>query len=274
MQVGNKTILVTNGNLPSMLSLASWIKKYYTRIVAIFITTKLPSSKGNIYGSLHIIKKSGLNYFYFKLWLNKILPLRIRLLGLPSNLVQFLNYYNINIPIFYTANLNKNIELLKQLNPDIILSFSATHKFNEEVLKVPKRIAINVHYSLLPKYAGLSPYFWCLFNEEKESGCTLHVMEPTLDAGPIIDQIKISIENIKSVAQLLLKQTELVSPLLIKYYDGEITEETAYLQNFSQRTYYKHPTRKQVKDFLNKGYRFIKKEDIDEYINKIKKLIS
>ena len=57
------------------------------------------------------------------------------------------------------------------------------------MLEAATRAAINAHYALLPRYAGLSPYFWYLRNREVECGATLHQMVSKLDAGnmPLTD---------------------------------------------------------------------------------------
>ena len=51
----------------------------------------------------------------------------------------------------------------------------------------PNRI-LNIHPSLLPKYAGLHPQQQALDDHAAESGATVHIVNKDLDAGPIVLQ--------------------------------------------------------------------------------------
>ena len=46
----------------------------------------------------------------------------------------------------------------------------------------------NIHFSLLPKFRGCNTAIWPILLGEKEHGVTLHVIDPGVDTGPIIDQ--------------------------------------------------------------------------------------
>ena len=48
--------------------------------------------------------------------------------------------------------------------------------------------AINVHFSLLPKYRGAAPVNWAIVNGERETGVTTMQMDAGLDTGPILLQ--------------------------------------------------------------------------------------
>ena len=56
---------------------------------------------------------------------------------------------------------------------------------------------LNVHPSLLPKYAGgmdMNVHEEVLKNGETETGCTIHIVTEELDAGPIVVQKRCSVE--------------------------------------------------------------------------------
>src|SRR5215204_649334 len=48
--------------------------------------------------------------------------------------------------------------------------------------------AINVHFSLLPKYRGAAPVNWAIVHGEKETGVTTMKMDAGLDTGPTLLQ--------------------------------------------------------------------------------------
>ncbi len=56
---------------------------------------------------------------------------------------------------------------------------------------------LNVHPSLLPKYAGgmdMNVHEEVLKNNETETGCTIHIVTAEVDAGPIVVQKKCAVE--------------------------------------------------------------------------------
>jgi methionyl-tRNA formyltransferase len=56
------------------------------------------------------------------------------------------------------------------------------------VLAVPRRGAINLHASLLPRYRGAAPINWAIMNGERETGVTTFFLEDAVDTGAIILQ--------------------------------------------------------------------------------------
>jgi phosphoribosylglycinamide formyltransferase-1 len=62
------------------------------------------------------------------------------------------------------------------------------------VAAFPQRI-LNIHPSLLPAFPGLEPQRQALEHGAKFSGCTVHFVDENLDAGPIIVQAIVPIED-------------------------------------------------------------------------------
>ena len=78
---------------------------------------------------------------------------------------------------------------------------------------------LNIHPSLLPKYKGLNTHKRVIANNEKFSGCTVHVVNSKLDSGEIILQKKIKLnkkETAKNLQKKILKQEHLLYPKAIK----------------------------------------------------------
>lgn len=143
---------------------------------------------------------------------------------------------------------------LSKLKPDLIVSFSATQRFRDDLISLPVYGCVNVHYGDLPRYGGLSPYFWYLLNEEKQFGVTLHRIVSKLDAGPILSQVKPRIEAINSCLELQYAMVREVSPMLIGLFSGDLSLDDVREQDLSMRSYFRHPAKCDVRRFYKKGY--------------------
>ena len=78
---------------------------------------------------------------------------------------------------------------------------------------------LNVHPSLLPKYAGgmnNSVHKDVLENKDVETGCTIHLVTEELDAGPIIVQKRGAVDKRETIASLKAKVQALEGIALIE----------------------------------------------------------
>jgi len=93
------------------------------------------------------------------------------------------------------------------LHPDFLFSFYYRSMLGEPLLAIPRRGALNMHGSLLPKYRGRAPVNWALLNGERETGATLHHMVARADAGDIVDQQSVPILRDDDARQVFNKVT-------------------------------------------------------------------
>ena len=63
--------------------------------------------------------------------------------------------------------------------------------------------AINVHFSLLPKYRGAAPVNWAIVNGETKTGVTTMQMDVGLDTGPMLLQRTIAIGENENAIELM-----------------------------------------------------------------------
>ena len=93
----------------------------------------------------------------------------------------------------------KEVDLVLLIGFMRILSTPFIEKWNKKIL--------NVHPSLLPKYAGgmnNSVHESVLKNKDKETGCTIHLVTSQVDRGPILVQKKCSVfknDTVKSLKE-------------------------------------------------------------------------
>jgi len=110
------------------------------------------------------------------------------------------------------------INLLRGLNPELILSFYYRKLLSKEILSIPRLGGLNLHGSLLPKYRGRAPVNWVLVNGEKETGVTLHYMVERADAGDIVAQRTVPIDLDDTALSLYGKLTNAAVELLKETY--------------------------------------------------------
>ena len=160
----------------------------------------------------------------------KALPLRLRTL--------FIDYKSIRITHPNKLN-DKFASEIVLMNPDLIISAGYYRKIPNIILKIPKIGSYNFHPSLLPAYAGGNPWFWVIAKGEKFTGVTVHAMTSDYDAGDIILQKRIRIEN-GATEQYLINVTTIASIALIPSFVQMCIrrEFTIKPQNLSERSYY------------------------------------
>lgn len=74
--------------------------------------------------------------------------------------------------------------------------------------------AINVHFSLLPKFRGAAPVNWAIVNGERTTGVTTMKMDAGLDTGPVLMQRQTDIGENETAVELLARLSGLGSGLL------------------------------------------------------------
>jgi methionyl-tRNA formyltransferase len=85
-------------------------------------------------------------------------------------------------------NADEVVEQIRALAPDYFFSFYYREMLKAPLLAIPKRGALNMHGSLLPKYRGRVPVNWAIIRGETETGSTLHYMTEKPDNGDIVAQ--------------------------------------------------------------------------------------
>ena len=124
-----------------------------------------------------------------------------------------------DIPVYQPEKVRNNpefLEILKEINPDIIVVAAYGQIIPKEILKLPKFGCINIHASLLPKYRGAAPIQQAVIDGEKVSGVTIQQMGEGLDTGDMISKIVIPISPTETGGSLFGKLAQAGADLLIK----------------------------------------------------------
>ena len=134
---------------------------------------------------------------------------------------------------------NNYFAFLKQNSFDYLFSVVNHSMLSQEVLELPRKLAINFHDSLLPKYAGLNTTSWAILNRELEHGVTWHLMEREADKGDVMKSRFVTIDEEETSYSLNLKCYEAGIQSFSEMIDElSSDQEKQYKQNLSDRTYF------------------------------------
>ncbi|MEO1463286.1 MAG: formyltransferase family protein, partial [Pseudomonadota bacterium] len=78
---------------------------------------------------------------------------------------------------------------------------------------------LNIHPSLLPKYQGLNTHARAIAAGDADHGCTVHLVTPKLDDGPILGQARVQIredDTPDSLGQRVLAREHILYPAVLR----------------------------------------------------------
>ena len=121
------------------------------------------------------------------------------------------------IPVYQPEKIKKEDELnqVLDLKPDLIVTAAFGQILPNALLEAPKHGCINVHASLLPELRGGAPIHYSILQGKEKTGITIMYMVEKLDAGDIISQVEVEIEERDHVGTLHDKLSAAGAKLLI-----------------------------------------------------------
>lgn len=142
-----------------------------------------------------------------------------------------------DIPVFDWANINEqqNVNTLKKLDADVMVTAAYGQMLSQEVLDITKYGVINVHGSLLPHYRGASPIQSAIIDGHKTTGITIVKSVLKMDAGPILAQSQIDIANTDTADDLFLRLSVMGGKLMVKVLDDLQQNAVEYLPQDEQQ---------------------------------------
>lgn len=130
-----------------------------------------------------MLRKSSWEYFAFKaltIWTYKTLARikKIRFQDLAKN-------NNIHFESCSRGLTPETLERIKALRPDVIFNASALI-LTSEILAIPSMGVLSFHGARLPEFRGAANYFWVLFERQKQTQATVHIVDQGLDTGAVV----------------------------------------------------------------------------------------
>ncbi|WP_127111999.1 phosphoribosylglycinamide formyltransferase [Shimia sediminis] len=113
---------------------------------------------------------------------------------------------------------------LNNVQPDILCLAGFMRVLTEGFVAPWEGRMLNIHPSLLPKYKGLNTHARALEAKDAEHGCTVHLVTPALDDGPILGQARVPVlqdDTPDSLAARVLKLEHRLYPAVLRRFaDG------------------------------------------------------
>ncbi|MEW4227096.1 methionyl-tRNA formyltransferase [Priestia megaterium] len=172
---------------------------------------------------------------------------RKRVLTPPPVKVEALKH---QIPVLQPEKIRLEEEYQQVLayEPDLIVTAAFGQILPTPILEAPKYGCINVHASLLPELRGGAPIHYSILQGKPKTGVTIMYMVEKLDAGDILTQVEVPIEERDHVGTLHDKLSaagaKLLSETIPSLVKGEITPVK---QNDGEATFASNIKREQEK---------------------------
>ena len=106
-------------------------------------------------------------------------------------------------------------------SPDLLILAGFMSILSEKIVTEFYPNILNIHPSLLPKFAGLNTHTRVLEANEINHGCTVHIVDNGIDTGPIITQRALLIEKSdtpESLEKRVLALEHAIYPEVIKWF--------------------------------------------------------
>ena len=120
------------------------------------------------------------------------------------------------IPVYQPESFKdeSQLDLLRELNPEVIVVAAYGKLLPKYVLDLPKYGCINIHGSLLPKYRGAAPIQWAVINGEKTAGVTAMQMDVGLDTGDMLLTMETEVGENETAGELFDRLAEMGAELI------------------------------------------------------------
>jgi methionyl-tRNA formyltransferase len=150
------------------------------------------------------------------------------------------------------------VESVRKRSAELIVSVACPYILKEKLLSLPPRGCVNIHHAPLPRYKGMMPTFWQMFQGEKTVGVTVHLMASKVDEGAALLQEQLAIEPSETLDHLIRRSkrqgAHCVASVLRQI---ESNSHVPIPMDSSKSSYFTFPTLAQISEFQRRGFRAI-----------------
>jgi methionyl-tRNA formyltransferase len=114
----------------------------------------------------------------------------------------------------------EGFDALDSREPDAIVVVAYGEILTPDVLDIPRLGAVNVHFSLLPRWRGAAPVQRAILDGDEVTGVTVMLMDEGMDTGPILATVETAIDPEEDAGSLGARLADLGAPLLVETLRG------------------------------------------------------
>ena len=129
---------------------------------------------------------------------------------------------DLDLPLLEVARVRdgEGFDALDTLEPDAVVVVAYGEILTPDVLDVPRLGALNVHFSVLPRWRGAAPVQRAILEGDEATGVTVMLMDEGLDTGPILLTEETPIAEGEDAGALGARLADLGAPMLIEALRG------------------------------------------------------
>ena len=121
------------------------------------------------------------------------------------------------LPVLQPEKLTEDVRLqLAAFLPDVALVMAYGHILRDDFIATPRLGTMNLHTSLLPKYRGASPIQTAVASGERETGVSFMRIVRRLDAGPVADVERVTIDHLDTALEIESKLAAACPELVVR----------------------------------------------------------
>ena len=160
-----------------------------------------------------------------------------------------------NIPVIKIADINshRSEKILREINPDIIISCYFDQLIKRNIYEIPKIETINFHSGSLPTYRGPFPPFWALLHGQKKFSIHAHVVEEKFDRGPTLAKCDYSPTKITSLLQLECELYREMGKFILEFLSNFNQNNKLTVHDDGTEGYYGFPSKKDIIEMKKMG---------------------
>lgn len=135
----------------------------------------------------------------------------------------------------------QTINFLQKISPNLVI-VNGTRIISKLVLNCVPADFLNMHAGITPKYRGVHGAYWALVNDDAANcGVTIHLVDPGIDTGAVIQQLPITVTHRDNFVTYPLLQLSTGIPLLKNAMRTQLQNRLIPVANTSQGSLWHHP---------------------------------
>lgn len=117
------------------------------------------------------------------------------------------------------------LELVASQAPEVVVVVAYGKILPGEMLKIPRRGFVNLHFSLLPEYRGAAPVQRAIMDGRAETGVSVMVLTEGMDEGPVLATRRVEIDPDETAGELGERLAEMGASLVVSTLDDYLAGE-------------------------------------------------